>query len=118
MYVFAIVLQDGCWHHIDNYAKERVSRQDMIRLRNKLSIKENSILTNRYSAKKAAQKTFQGCVTVITIDGQLIIDEIAVANSHPLGANPFSRNDFIRKSKALTDNFLTESESNNFLEVL
>ena len=73
MYIFAVVLQDGCWHHIDSFAKERASRLDMIRLRNKLSIKENSTSTNRYSAKKASQKTFEGCVTVVIIDAQLII---------------------------------------------
>ena len=59
-----------------------------------------------------------GRVEVIMMDGQIIADEIAVANAHPLGAKPFARNDYIRKFKVLTDDFLPTSESNNFLETV
>ena len=30
-------------------------------------------------------------------DGSRIVDEMAVANAHPLGAKPFGRDDYIRK---------------------
>ncbi|MDG1273298.1 MAG: MmgE/PrpD family protein, partial [Alphaproteobacteria bacterium] len=118
MYIFAVALQDGRWHHIDSYAKKRVSQKDTIRLWHKISTKEDSTWTNRYHAQKASEKSFGGRVEVIMMDGQIIADEIAVANAHPLGAKPFARNDYIRKFKVLTDDFLPTSESNNFLETV
>ena len=118
MYIFAVALQDGRWHHIDSYAKKRVSQKDTIRLWHKISTKEDSTWTNRYHAQKVSEKSFGGRVEVIMMDGQIIADEIAVANAHPLGAKPFARNDYIRKFKVLTDDFLPTSESNNFLETV
>ena len=118
MYIFAVALQDGRWHHIDSYAKKRVSQKDTIRLWHKISTKEDSTWTNRYHAQKASEKSFGGRLEVIMMDGQIIADEIAVANAHPLGAKPFARNDYIRKFKVLTDDFLPTSESNNFLETV
>ena len=49
-------------------------------------------------------------------DGSRIVDELAVANAHPLGARPFGREDYIRKFTALTDGVLSAREANRFLE--
>jgi 2-methylcitrate dehydratase len=49
-------------------------------------------------------------------DGSVIVDEMAVANAHPLGARPFGRDDYIRKFQTLTDGIITTRESNRFLE--
>ncbi|MBC7754054.1 MAG: MmgE/PrpD family protein, partial [Moraxellaceae bacterium] len=32
MYIFAVALQDGTWHHVDSYAPERANRPDTIKL--------------------------------------------------------------------------------------
>ena len=44
------------------------------------------------------------------------IDEMAVANAHPLGAKPFAREDYIRKFHTLTDGIISAREANRFLE--
>ena len=37
MYILAVALQDGEWHHVRSYAPERASREDTIRLWHKIS---------------------------------------------------------------------------------
>ncbi len=49
-------------------------------------------------------------------DGSRIVDEMAVANAHPLGAKPFERDDYIRKFTTLTDGIISTREANRFLE--
>ena len=51
-------------------------------------------------------------------DGTTLVDEMAVANAHPLGAKPFERDDYIRKFRTLTDGIITAREANRFLEVV
>jgi len=50
-------------------------------------------------------------------DGTKLVDELAVANAHPLGAKPFGREDYIRKFRILTDGIITAREANRFIEV-
>ncbi|MEM6851162.1 MAG: MmgE/PrpD family protein, partial [Pseudomonadota bacterium] len=47
-----------------------------------------------------------------------LVDEMAVANAHSLGARPFGRADYIRKFKTLTDGILDPSESERFLALV
>jgi len=49
-------------------------------------------------------------------DGATLVDEIAVANAHPLGARPFGRDDYIKKFLTLTDGIVSAREANRFLE--
>ncbi|HSZ92617.1 MAG TPA: MmgE/PrpD family protein, partial [Acetobacteraceae bacterium] len=53
---------------------------------------------------------------VLMQDGTRIVDELAVANAHPLGARPFGREDYIRKFTTLTDGVISTREANRFLE--
>jgi 2-methylcitrate dehydratase len=32
MYIFAVALQDGAWHHVASYAPERAARPDTVKL--------------------------------------------------------------------------------------
>src|SRR5690606_32949379 len=41
MYIFAVALQDGVWHHERSYAPERAQRPDTIELWNKISTAED-----------------------------------------------------------------------------
>ena len=50
-------------------------------------------------------------------DGTRIVDEMAVANAHPLGAKPFARADYVRKFRTLTEGILAPQEAERFLEV-
>jgi 2-methylcitrate dehydratase len=51
-------------------------------------------------------------------DGSVLVDELAVANAHPLGARPFGRDDYIRKFRTLTDGIVSTREANRFIEVV
>ena len=51
-------------------------------------------------------------------DGSTLVDELAVANAHPLGARPFGREDYIRKFRILTEGIVPAREANRFIEVV
>jgi 2-methylcitrate dehydratase len=51
-------------------------------------------------------------------DGTTITDEMAVANAHPRGAQPFARADYIRKFTTLTEGIIAKAESDRFLDAV
>ena len=116
MYIFAVALQDGSWHHVDSYAPKRAARADTVRLWHKIETTEEAEWTRRYRATDPNELSFGGRVEIVMRDGSKIVDEMAVANAHPMGAKPFGRTDYIRKFQILTDGIITARESNRFLE--
>lgn len=118
MYIFAVALQDGRWHHVDSYAPKRASRADTVRLWHKIETREDPEWTRRYHATDPNELSFGGRVEIEMNDGSRIVDEMAVANAHPNGAKPFARPDYINKFKILTDGLITARESNRFLEAV
>ena len=118
MYIFAVALQDGTWHHVDSYTPKRAGRADTVRLWHKIETKEDPEWTRRYHATDPNELSFGGRVEIIMNDGSSIVDEMAVANAHSNGARPFARADYIRKFQTLTDGLITVRESNRFLEAV
>ena len=118
MYIFAVALQDGSWHHVDSYAPKRATRADTIRLWHKLETTEDPEWTRRYLTRDPNELSFGGKVEIFMRDGSKIVDEMAVANAHPLGAKPFGRADYIRKFQTLTNGIISTRESNRFLEAV
>lgn len=118
MYIFAVALQDGTWHHVDSYTPKRAGRADTVRLWHKIETREDPEWTRRYHATDPNELSFGGRVEIFMRDGSKIEDEMAVANAHPLGARPFGRDDYIRKFEILTDGIITRRESNRFLEAV
>ena len=118
MYIFAVALQDGRWHHVDSYAPKRAGRKDTVELWHKIETKEDAEWTRRYHSRDPNELAFGGRIEVIMKDGSKLVDELAVANAHPLGAKPFARPDYIKKFKTLTDGIITPRESNRFLEAV
>jgi 2-methylcitrate dehydratase len=118
MYIFAVALQDGSWHHVDSYAPKRAQRADTVALWHKIETREDPEWTRRYHATDPAEKAFGARVEVVLENGETIIDELAIANAHPLGAHPFERADYIRKFQTLTDGIIMPRESARFLEVV
>ena len=118
MYIFAVALQDGVWHHVDSYAPKRAGRAETVRLWHKIETTEDPEWTRRYRATDPNELSFGGRVEILLRDGGKIEDELAVANAHPLGARPFDREDYIRKFKILTDGVISGRESNRFLEAV
>ena len=51
-------------------------------------------------------------------DGSELVDELGIANAHPFGARPFTRPEYIKKFKTLTEDSLDNSESERFLDLV
>ncbi|MBC7464523.1 MAG: MmgE/PrpD family protein [Bdellovibrio sp.] len=117
MYIFAVALQDGKWHHVDSYAPERAQRADTVRLWHKISTVEDKAWTEKYHDQDPNKKQFGGRVEIILNNGEKIIDELGVANAHPAGAKPFKRADYIRKFDMLTADIITKDERNRFISL-
>jgi len=115
MYIFAVALEDGGWHHEKSYAPERAARPDTVALWHKISTVEDADWTRRYHSHDPKEKAFGGRVVVTLKGGSTISDEIAVADAHPLGARPFKRPDYIRKFRMLADGVIDAAEQDRFI---
>ncbi|MEO0398511.1 MAG: MmgE/PrpD family protein [Pseudomonadota bacterium] len=118
MYIFAVALQDGAWHHVKSYAPERAQQADTVRLWHKISTIEDPAWTERYHDPDPNKKAFGARVVITMDDGSVIEDELGVANAHPAGARPFTRPEYINKFKTLTDEILDSAESARFLDLV
>ena len=114
-YIFTVALQDGRWHHVDSYRPERAGRADTIDLWNKVTTTEDPEWTRRYHSLDPAEKAFGGRVEIELTDGSRIVDEIAVADAHPLGAKPFGRAEYVNKFRTLAQDVVEEGEIVRFL---
>ena len=117
-YIFAVALQDGTWHHVDSYMPERAARPDTVALWKKITTAEDEEWTRRYHSEDPDEKAFGGRVVIRFADGSELVDEIAVADAHPLGARPFAREDYIRKFRTLAEPVLDPEEIERFLELV
>lgn len=118
MYIFAVALQDGAWHHERSYAPERAHRPDTVDLWRKISTVEDPEWTRRYHSDDPAEKAF-GAKAVITLkNGETIVDELAVADAHPLGARPFEREQYIAKFAELAEGVVESDEQQRFLSAV
>ncbi|RYV50513.1 MmgE/PrpD family protein [Pengzhenrongella frigida] len=115
MYIFAVALQDGAWHHERSYAPERAARPDTVALWHKVSTAEDPEWTRRYHAVDPAEKAFGGRVVITLDDGTVLEDQLAVADAHPLGARPFARPQYIEKFRTLATDVIDDVEQDRFL---
>jgi 2-methylcitrate dehydratase len=118
MYIFAVALEDGRWHHVQSYIPERAARPGTVRLWRCIETRDDPEWTRRYHSSDPAEKAFGGKVEIFLPDGTRITDEIRVANAHPLGARPFAREDYRKKFQSLTDGILSLQEANRFLDAV
>ncbi|WP_203135658.1 MmgE/PrpD family protein [Microbacterium sp. JZ31] len=116
-YIFTVALQDGAWHHVDSYTPERAGRADTVELWNKVTTREDAEWTRRYHSEDPNEKAFGGRVEIALADGTTVVDEIAVADAHPLGARPFAREDYVRKFRLLAEPVLEPAEIERFLDL-
>jgi 2-methylcitrate dehydratase len=115
MYIFAVALQDGAWHHVDSYAPKRAARKDTVKLWHSIETIEDPEWTRKYHSRDPNELSFGGRVEVFFQDGTKLVDELGVANAHPNGARPFARAQYIQKFKTLTEGILSAREVNRFL---
>lgn len=115
MYIFAVALEDGGWHHERSYAPERANRPETVALWHKISTVEDPEWTRRYHSHDPKEKAFGGRVTVALQDGSVIEDELAIADAHPLGARPFARPDYVNKFRTLAEGVVEKAEQDRFI---
>ncbi|MCP4384470.1 MAG: MmgE/PrpD family protein [Hyphomicrobiales bacterium] len=118
MYILAVSLQDGQWHHVASYEPERASRPDTVALWQKIATEEAPVWTERYHSTDPEEKAFGGELVVRFTDGSSLSESIAVANAHPLGARPFGREQYIQKFHTLADDMVTGAEQTRFLDTV
>jgi 2-methylcitrate dehydratase len=115
MYIFAVALQDGGWHHERSYTPQRAQRPDTVALWRRISTVEDPAWTARYHSRDPGQIAFGGRVVVTLDDGSVVEDELAVADAHPLGARPFARPQYVAKFRDLADGVIDVGEQDRFL---
>jgi 2-methylcitrate dehydratase len=116
MYIFAVALEDGSWHHVKSYTPERAKRKSTVELWQKIQTFEDSEWTRKYHHPDPKQKCFGGKVVITMKDDNIISGELGLADAHPSGRKPFTRSNYIEKFKSLTDGTITISESRKFLK--
>lgn len=116
MYIFAVALEDGSWHHERSYAPERANRPETVELWHKIETVEDPEWTRRYHSTDPQEKAFGCRAEVFLDDGSVISDEIAVADAHPLGARPFAREQYENKFRVLAEGVVAEAEQERFLQ--
>ena len=118
MYIFAVALEDGKWHHIKSYTPERANRKSTINLWQKIKTFEDKEWTKKYHDPDPANKCFGGKVTIYMKDGSIITEEKGVADAHPSGSRPFRRSNYIEKFKMLTSGLVSQKEVKRFLDLV
>ncbi len=118
MYIFAVALEDGAWHHIKSYTPSRARRKSTVKLWHKIVTREDKKWTKKYHLKDPKKKCFGGKVVIKMNNGTSISEEIDIADAHPAGKRPFGREQYINKFKILTDGLISKSESSRFLKTV
>ena len=116
MYIFAVALEDGDWHHEKSYSKARSNRKSTIKLWRSIKTHEDKKWTRKYHDPNPKNKSFGAKVVVTLSSGKKIIDQLEKADAHPYGARPFKRDNYIRKFRMLTGKILSKKESERFLK--
>ena len=118
MYIFAVALEDGDWHHVKSYTKSRAKRKSTIRLWRSIKTFEDKKWTKKYHDPNPKNKSFGAKVVVTLKTGKKIIEELDKADAHPYGARPFRRENYINKFLTLTEGLIGSKERDRFLKTV
>jgi len=118
MYIFAVALEDGNWHHIKSYTKKRANRKSTIKIWKSIKTHEDKRWTKKYHNPNPRNKSFGAKVKVSLNNGKKIYAQLDKADAHPYGARPFKRENYINKFKILTDKIIDKKESSRFLKTV
>jgi len=116
MYIFAVALEDGKWHHVNSYTPARANKKSTVELWQKIKTFEDKEWTQKYHDPDPNKKCFGGRVVIKMNDGKQIEDEISVADAHPSGKRPFTRSNYIEKFNLLTDGAVDTKEAKRFIK--
>ncbi len=118
MYIFAVALEDGNWHHIKSYTKTRANRKSTIKIWHSIKTHEDKKWTNKYHDSNPKKKSFGAKVIVTLKNGKKISEQLEKADAHPYGARPFKRQNYINKFNILTKKIISNKESLRFLNAV
>ena len=116
MYIFAVALEDGSWHHIKSYTKKRAKKKSTLKIWRSIKTHEDKKWTKKYHDPNPKKKSFGAKVIVTLKNGKKITEQQDRADAHPYGSRPFKRQDYINKFLTLTKDVLEKKESNRFLK--
>jgi 2-methylcitrate dehydratase len=116
MFLFARALWDGFWHHERSY--DAAARHDpaFVALWRKVTTVEDDDWNRRFDARDGVDKDHGLAAVVTYADGRVVKDEIAVADSHPRGAAPWSADAYVAKFETLTADLVPADERGRFLD--
>ncbi|MDC1166416.1 hypothetical protein OAT23_01885 [Candidatus Pelagibacter sp.] len=118
MYIFAVALEDGDWHHVRSYTKSRANKKSTIKIWRSIKTYEDKKWTKKYHDPDPKKKSFGAKVVVTLNNGKKIIEEQDRADAHPYGSRPFKRQNYINKFLTLTDGILDKRESDRFIKTV
>jgi 2-methylcitrate dehydratase len=118
MYIFAVALEDGDWHHVRSYTKARANKKSTIKIWRSIKTYEDKKWTKKYHDPDPKKKSFGAKVVVTLNNGKKIIEEQDRADAHPYGSRPFKRQNYINKFLTLTDGILDKKESDRFIKTV
>jgi len=118
MYIFAVALEDGDWHHVKSYTKARANRKSTIKIWRSIKTYENKKWTKKYHDPNPKNKAFGAKVVVTLNNGKKIVEELDRADAHPYGARPFKRQNYINKFLILTEGIIDKKERKRFLKAV
>ena len=72
MYIFAVALEDGNWHHVKSYTKSRANRKSTIKIWRSIKTYEDKKWTKKYHDPNPKKKSFGAKVIVTLINGKKI----------------------------------------------
>jgi 2-methylcitrate dehydratase len=116
MYIFAVALEDGTWHHVTSYTPERAARPSTIALWKCIRTVEDPQWTRRYHSAEPGERALGGRVVVTMNNGSKIEDTIDFADAHSYGAKPFGRDDYVAKFHTLASEYASPAERERFLK--
>ncbi|MET0849884.1 MAG: MmgE/PrpD family protein [Candidatus Rokuibacteriota bacterium] len=115
MFILAVALEDGRWHHVESYTPERAHRPSTVALWRKIRTEEDPAWTARYHPDPA-QKAFGGRVDVELDDGTVATEERLVADAHPNGRRPWRWPDYLEKLEQLAGGRLPRDARERFVD--
>ena len=117
MYILAVALEDGRWHHVESYTPERAHRSSTVALWRKIRTVEDPAWTARYHDPDPARKAFGGRVDVSLDDGTVVTEERLVADAHPNGRQPWRWPDYLDKLERLAGGRLPRTGRERFVDL-
>jgi 2-methylcitrate dehydratase len=116
MYILAVALEDGRWHHVDSYTPERAHRPSTVALWHKIRTVEDPDWTARYHAPDPAERQFGGRLEIRMADGGVVTGEIGVAHAHPNGKHPWGLDDYVGKFRDLSAPTIDAGDADAFID--